>query len=96
MRKLDKLYTRLVAKYVMILVKLFKLETQRSSHYILVVLEVCKCLNLMILNFKYEVFFRFNWSSYLTMKVQVLVNYIEMDTGIFDCAYPFCIENVVI
>ena len=58
MRKLDKLYTRLVAKYVIILLKLFKLETQRSSQNILVALEVCKCLNLMILNFKYEVFFR--------------------------------------
>ena len=56
MRKLDKLYTRLVAKYVIILLKLFKLETQRSSHYILVALEVCKCLNLMMLNSKYEAF----------------------------------------
>ena len=78
MRKLDKLYTRLVAKYVMISLKLFKLETQRSSYYILVPLEVCKC------------------SNSLTMRIQVLESYIEMDMGIFDCADPFCIENVVI
>ena len=86
MRKLDKLYTRLVAKYVMILLKLFKLETQRLCYYILVALGVCKC-SIISLG---------HCSSSLRMRVQVLENYIEMDTGRFDCAYPFCIENVVI
>ena len=94
MRKLDKLYTRLVAKYVMILLKLFKLETRRSCYYILVALEVCKCSisyyhSFMIISLGH-------CSSSLRMRVQVLERYIEMDTGIFDCAYPFCIENVVI